>query len=78
MTRLIIASAIGAFWIGAYLVGGWWGVGIMAAVGFVAELILFGISALQSDTDHDTAQRRWRRWRQADALRFILGSRNRG
>ncbi len=44
MTRALVTAAILVvpFWVAAYLVAGWTGVGIMAVVGLLAEILIFG------------------------------------
>lgn len=56
--RLLSFVAVGIFWIGAYVAGGWTAVAIIAAVGVLGELALFSTDELRARRDRRVAAQR--------------------
>lgn len=59
---MILAAAIAVPWVLAYIVAGWWGVGFMALLGLIGEVVLVSADALAARRQRAIAQRRWDAW----------------
>lgn len=72
MIALFIAAA---FWLAAYALFGWYGVLVMAVLGTIGELVLFGSYELQRFHARRVARRRFAGWKAHDRYRRLVDRR---
>lgn len=59
---MIAVLLVAPLWVGAYIAAGWTGVALMALVGVLGELLLFGWAELEDRQVAAVVRRRWERW----------------
>ena len=60
---MIAVALVAPWWVLAYIVGGFWGVLVMAVLGLLGEVLLFALDEREARAVRRTVVGRWESWR---------------